>query len=398
MEQQQFRNDAARQPLTCECLSDLIGLIYDCTLDPTLWPQAIRAVGDVTNCFAGMLVVTDLDRSEARLAHIWNYDPAWLARLPEYADDLAQIEKKILSLRHGLGEPGTASREMPEAFETRYFNEWVKPQGIIDALTLVVMRQADRLGTLSFSRHERHGLVTEGDLAVLRLLAPHIRRTLAISDLMDMKSLEQQTLGATLDSVTVGVVIVAKEGRILHANETARRMIDARSPILSSGGYLAATTSQISEELLSAIAIAQADETRVPAAAMGVPLEDTDHQVAVAHILPLASGHRRTQLVSQATAAVFITRDTAAPPTDLGTVTRLFGLTPTETRQLEQLMAGATLSEAAAALRVSEATARHHREHIFAKMGVSRQADLVSLVRRLVPPIRLPKDNGRRQA
>ncbi len=61
-------------------------------------------------------------------------------------------------------------------------------------------------------------------------------------------------------------------------------------------------------------------------------------------------------------------------------------------------MAGATLSEAAAALRVSEATARHHREHIFAKMGVSRQADLVSLVRRLVPPIRLPKDNGRRQA
>lgn len=67
MEQQQFRNDAARQPLTCECLSDLIGLIYDCTLDPTLWPEAIRAVGDVTNCFAGMLVVTDLDRAYLEL-------------------------------------------------------------------------------------------------------------------------------------------------------------------------------------------------------------------------------------------------------------------------------------------------------------------------------------------
>jgi DNA-binding CsgD family transcriptional regulator len=53
-------------------------------------------------------------------------------------------------------------------------------------------------------------------------------------------------------------------------------------------------------------------------------------------------------------------------------------------------MAGATLRDAAAALQVSEATAKTHREHIFAKVGVSRQADLVALVRRLVPPIRQP--------
>lgn len=390
MEHQHFRSGGASTPLTREQLSDLIGLIYDCTLDPTLWPSALSAIGNAVNCFAGMLAVQDIQRSEVRFAHVWNYDPEWLARLPAYVEDAAQIEKKILSLRQGLGEPGTAHREMPEAFETRYFNEWVKPQGIIDALSLVVMRQSDRLGTLSFSRHERLGLVTDEDIAVLRLLAPHIRRAIAISDLLDMKGLEQQALEATLDSVTVGVVIVAREGRILHTNETARRMLGARSPIVSSGGYLTATSSRISDELLKAIAAAHDDETRVPSTGLGVPLGNAGETPAVAHILSLARGQRRTRLVPQATAAVFIARDSAPLTVELGTVARMFGLTPAETRQLEQLMAGATLREAAAALQVSEATARTHREHIFTKVGVTRQADLVALVRRLVPPVSRP--------
>lgn len=393
MEHHQFPRDGASGPPTRERLLDLIGLVYDCTLDPALWSEALPAIGDAANCFAGMLGVTDLQKSEVRFAHVWNYDPKWLARLSEYAEENAEIEKKILFLRDGLGEPGTARREMPEAFETRYYHEWVKPQGIVDVLSLIVMRQADRLGTLSFSRHERYGFVTDEDIGVLRLLAPHIRRAVAISDLMDMKSLEQQVLGAALDSMTVGVVIVAGEGRILHANEVARRMLDAKSPILSSGGCLAAANSQISEELLKAIALAQVDEATIPATGVGVPLNDAGHRAAVAHILPLTRGRRRTRLAPQATAAIFIALDAAPLPAELGAVARIFGLTSAETRQLEQLMAGATLREAAAALRVSEATARTHREHIFAKMGVSRQGDLVALVRRLIPPIR--QHNGR---
>jgi DNA-binding CsgD family transcriptional regulator/PAS domain-containing protein len=379
-------------PVTRERLSDLIGLIYDCTLDPALWPEAISAVGDAANCFAGMLAVTDPESSEVRFAHTWNYDPMWLARLPDHAEEIAYLQKDFLARSQGLGEPASAYREVPEPYESRYYKEWAKPQGIVDALSLIVLRQPDRLGLLSYSRHESRGLVTEEDIAVLRLLAPHIRRAVAIGDLLDMKTLQQQAFEATLDSVTVGVVIVAQEGRILHANETARDMLDARWPILSSGGYLAATTSQFSKELLNGIALAKVDETKAFPTGVGVPLSDADHGAAVAHILPLARGQRRTRLVPQATAAVFVARDATPLPTEFGAVARMFGLTQAETRQLEQVMAGATLREAAAALQVSEATARTHREHIFTKVGVSRQADLVALVRRLVPPIR--QSNG----
>jgi DNA-binding CsgD family transcriptional regulator len=61
-----------------------------------------------------------------------------------------------------------------------------------------------------------------------------------------------------------------------------------------------------------------------------------------------------------------------------------------EVRLLQLLVSGASLMEAGAALGITEATARTHRNHIFTKTGVSRRTDLLALVGRLVPPIRRP--------
>jgi DNA-binding CsgD family transcriptional regulator len=390
MERNQFGTDEGSRPLTRERLSELIGLVYDCALAPTLWPKAIGAIGDAANCFAGVIAVTDLETSKNRLAETWNYDTYWLSRQPEYADEVAQLWKKFLAREPLLDEPASTRRELPESYETRYYNEWARPQGIVDSLHLVVLRKPNRVGEFALSRHERFGFITDEDIATVRLLAPHIRRAVTIGDVLDTKSLESRTFGATLDGIAVGVVIVAEEGRIMHANDAARRMLDVASPITSSRGCLAALNPQVTRELLGAISLARADEAQIGHAGIGVPLLHADMTAATAHVLPLARGDLRTRLVPNATAGVFIVPDGTSLPAEIGTVARVFGLTPAETRQLEQLMAGATLSEAAAALRVSVATARTHREHIFTKMGVSRRGDLVSLVRRLIPPIRRP--------
>ena len=42
-----------------------------------------------------------------------------------------------------------------------------------------------------------------------------------------------EALGTTLDNLAVGVIIVAEGARILHANAAARRMLEARSPVVS---------------------------------------------------------------------------------------------------------------------------------------------------------------------
>lgn len=63
-------------------------MIYDRVLDATLWPQTISSVGDATNCFAGMLAVTDPKSFGGSVCHTWNCDPIWLARLPDHAEEI----------------------------------------------------------------------------------------------------------------------------------------------------------------------------------------------------------------------------------------------------------------------------------------------------------------------
>ena len=93
----------------------------------------------------------------------------------------------------------------------------------------------------------------------------------------------------------------------------------------------------------------------------------------------------RTRLAQEAVAAVFI--GTAQDEAETAEATAAaFGLTPTETRLLESLLAGHTLAETATALGIAITTAKTHLDNIFQKTGVNRQAELMRLAARLAPP------------
>jgi DNA-binding CsgD family transcriptional regulator/PAS domain-containing protein len=380
-----------------EQYSRLIGSIYDCAIDPSLWPGTIATICGITDCMAGAIRVCDLENARLHLVQSWNYDAAALAEMSAHAAGIAAFWSAVPNLRtRPLDEPASVRRELPhELIETSRYNiEWASPRGVIDVLALMVLREPTRLGDVTLARHKSFGPVTDDNLDTMRLLAPHIRRAVTIGDLMDMKTLELQALRATLDTVTAGVVVVGAEARILHANDAARRMLDARAPVVSVRGCLAALHPGANRELAKAIALARSDEAGIGAAGIGVPLFSDDMAAATAHVLPLAGGDLRTRLVPQAIAAVFIVPAGAPLPADLDTVARLFGLTAAETRLLRRLAASETIAETSAALGVSQATIRTHCQHLYSKIGVSRRTELVTLVNRLVPPAHRPPGLG----
>jgi DNA-binding CsgD family transcriptional regulator len=143
-------------------------------------------------------------------------------------------------------------------------------------------------------------------------------------------------------------------------------------------------------ELADAIAVAQRNEAAIGSAGIAVALGASGGEPSIAHVLPLARGDLRTRLVPQATAAVFITRAEDKPVADLQAVADSFSLTPAEARVLEHLAGGATIAEVAQDLAISLNTAKTHLARIFSKTGAARQADLIALVHRLVPPIHRP--------
>jgi DNA-binding CsgD family transcriptional regulator len=75
-------------------------------------------------------------------------------------------------------------------------------------------------------------------------------------------------------------------------------------------------------------------------------------------------------------------------PHPLETVAKTFKLTPTEMRVLMMIVEVGGVPEIASVLGVSETTVKTHLQHIFAKTGAARQADLVKLVASYMSPLR----------
>lgn len=231
-------------------------------------------------------------------------------------------------------------------------------------------------------RHERGSPVGERGMAILRLLAPHLRRAMTISNLMSSRASAAATLASCMDVLDSGVILAADDARILHANLAARRMFESGGPVVSRQGRLAALSSRATRELRAAVAEAQ----RNGAAGVSASLEGPDEQPAIAQVLRLVCGEAGNRPAPQAVAAVFVASAPRSPNFDA--VACAFSLTGAEARLLAQLAVGATPREAAAELDVAKSTARTHIKRIFRKTGVSRQQHLVVLMNRLAPPAR----------
>jgi DNA-binding CsgD family transcriptional regulator len=382
-----------RRLLAPERLSDLIGNIYDCAIDPDRWPNTLAELCRSLDCMSGVVLLVDLQHSRYKFAYTWGIGPDWTSRFIDYSDDLTLFYKGVF--RQQLcpdGEPLIVSHFLdvfgPQA--RRIYAELTESHGISDVMQTVVLRASGRLAVIGAHRHEGAGILTEDDVAIMRLLVPHIRRAITIVDLLGVRKIEAHTLAATLDSFTAGVIVVADRGRIVHANAAARHMLSTRQPIAAVNGILSVRDTKANRELADAIAIARSDEATIGSRGIGVALRSAEP--AIAHVLPLAHGDLRARLVPEATAAVFITQADDPYPADIRALAESFDLTPAETRTLEHLVRGTTVADTAEALGVSVTTAKTHLLHIFSKTGVSRQADLISLVHRLVPPVDASKN------
>jgi DNA-binding CsgD family transcriptional regulator len=384
-------------PLAPARMSDLVGLIYDCAIEPSRWPKALAEICGAIDCVSGLILLLDLPHSQHRFAHTWGLSPDWAQRYFDHSDDFSGFYSRAFSRDICLdGEPLLLSQLMPLVGRhgQHVYDAWTRPQGLSEMMQTVVLRQQRRLAVFGANRHQSAGVLTADQLSIMRLVVPHIRRAMMIIDILDVKDIEIATLAATLDTFSAGILVVADEARILHANGSARDMLAKREPIAAVNGALSVRDTRARDEVSHAIALARSDEATIGTNGIAVPLRDAGS--AVAHVLPLVRGEVRTRLFPQAAAAVFITQPTDATPRDVGAVAASFGLTPAEARMLERLAAGATLKEAADALDISANTAKTHIARILSKTGVSRQTDLIALINRLVPAVHRPRsENGR---
>jgi DNA-binding CsgD family transcriptional regulator len=143
---------------------------------------------------------------------------------------------------------------------------------------------------------------------------------------------------------------------------------------------MCAASAAADRTLKDAFAAAERGDDALGIKGIEVLLSNGNRRKHVAHILSLASDVRRESLVSKGVAALFVNEVAPALPSPLEMISNRFGLTPSEMRVLATVLEqGGGVRELAERLGISLATVKTHLNHIFAKTGTRRQADLLRL-------------------
>jgi DNA-binding CsgD family transcriptional regulator/PAS domain-containing protein len=374
--------------ISSQALSELIGSIYDCALDPSRWDQTLPNVMDALDCRLLALTLTDLRHHRFLLLKTVGVEPHQMEQqLSKYVPEIhARLGETLASLP-SLDEPHVVSRRLTAAQieASPYHQECVKPAGIVDIMQFFLMHTPIHLAGFAVSRHQQQGIITDREIELGKLLLPHLRRAVTISKVLDVRTIERTRMAEALDALRCAVVLTNEGGTILHANRAAEHMLRDGSPIQSAKNVLQATAPSAASELRSALALAAGNEAGIGKTGLAIRLTEPDVPPIFAHVLPLTGSDFRTRLQPAAVAAVFI----GAPPDaqeGADALAAAYGLTPAETRVLASLFGGRTLTETAAALGIAGTTAKTHLEHIFLKTGVTRQAELMRLWTGLISP------------
>ena len=193
-----------------ERLSTLIGRIYDCAIEPDLWPQTMRVICEDLRCLFGVILLVDLKHSRHRVVANWNAEEFARHSIGKHAEETTAIYRSASTpTQNPLDEPLVLSRDVPEAVYRNmpFYTELIKLMGICDTVQAIVLRDPNRIGVFSANRHDSVGIVTDREIAIMRMLAPHLRRAVTISDLIDIKALEAHALSATLNNFQIGVIV-----------------------------------------------------------------------------------------------------------------------------------------------------------------------------------------------
>jgi PAS domain-containing protein len=338
---------------SAEVLSDLIGQIYDCALDPARWEPVVARVQELMSCINSVLAVQAIPSGRILLAVTSGIGPALLARVEDYgADVIDQWGGLEAMARHSLEDPVVLSWQRPRELwqGNRYYVEWAKPQGIVDVIGVLLARDPTVYGSVGFGRHVDAGPVTKDEIDTLRLLVPHFQRAVSISRMLDIKAIAVQSFEAALDAVPAGITLVDDDLRIIYANRAAQNMLSAGEPIASKGGKLLVPSAVSNHALAAAVKQANLNEALIGRRGFGIPARTALGDAAVLHVLPLRHGALRPGLNPAAAAAVFVAPATMPHPAPEQALAALFDLTPTEAKVLGMIGAGKTVAATAAVL------------------------------------------------
>jgi DNA-binding CsgD family transcriptional regulator len=269
----------------------------------------------------------------------------------------------------------------PELLRSEFYHDWLAPQDLFHRVSAVLMREGDNLCYFSMLRSRQVEPFDADETRVCAILAPHLRRTVQLRSRLVVLEEERRAMLDVLNLLSTPIILCDGDGVPVIVNEAGRQTLAAGDGLRLQGGKLSADRQAQTDQLLRMIG----------GAALAIRGEHSD--VGATLSLARSSGGRPLSLLvsplrappdlpglRRIAAAVFVNDFEATIDITEERLSRLYGLTRSESRLAAKLAEGRSLAEAASSLNITTETARSYVKQVFSKTGARRQAELVRLL------------------
>ena len=220
---------------------------------------------------------------------------------------------------------------------------------------------------------------SSGQLDSIRRLLPHIRQTVRVQQTLVGADALGVSLAKLLDTTGLGIVQLDGRGRIVAANDRARDLLRTGDGLFDEGGFLYARGPADNANLQMLLTRALPPFGAQGAGGSTMVGRSSALPPLVLHVNPVS--RQESDFHFWPVAALALVVDPASQTRiDPVVAAAALGLMGMESRVAVLLAEGMNVREIAVATGRGESTIRSHVKHIFAKHGLSRQAELVRLV------------------
>lgn len=371
-------------------LDDLIGHLYDAALDARLWQGMAGRIAEAFDSTSAVVkfhcVVGDVEllertdnlavaESQRQWAEEWHRRDLWVQR----------------SVAHGMDKIVTDTMLVTTEEQTKsgFYREWLGALDIFHMVGAAFTIGEGEVGVLGIHRPKTAPAYNDSDRQRAELLLPHLARAVQLSRQLTRASLAQMAALEALDRLDTGLLVLDRQGRVIHATAPAEEVLRGSSDLGVLYGRFYLRDPLLQDRFALALrdalsAAAGRTPARAPAALAIARAGRLPFTLSVAPLRPTWS-----RSFDPGPMALVFLKDPERPALNLDRLRELFGFTPTEAVIAADLGAGRSPEDIAARQHIGIGTVRWHLKSILAKTGTVRQAEAVALLARSVAA--LPK-------
>ena len=371
-----------------------LGALHEAVLDDALWPAASLLVDRVTGSRGSVLVVGDGTPGDIDIS---------LARVCFGGQRHPECEREYFGSYHEHDERLPRVRQLPDSEvvpvnslyadgqlkTSMVYHELLVPAELGDALharldgpdgSRIVWTSADPVGGQGWSPSQ---------VEALERLLPHLRQYVRVRHSLISSRAIGSSMNELLRNVHLAVIQVDARARVVAANDRARAILREGDGFLSRGRGLKALLPE--EDAALQRVLARATASSGEAAQGGSILLTRQHAATklVVHVSPVTASMDEERS-GRVRALVVVVDPQSRLSLDPTRIAEILGLTDSQGEVAARLAEGLTIPQIAEATGKHVTTIKWHLSGAFAKLGVSRQPDLVRVVVSLanVPGVR----------